>query len=138
MARPGRSILLASVIEEFRVSYLFTPRPSAGQVQLPKEFGKKGSTASNPTTVHRASTQGYAKGQTIFILDDPNGTPWIMQVSSKIVDPKLTYDVLCSFLIRNFCCRTRPYELVSYTRGDVNEPNDLGVVAAFSSHDATI
>jgi hypothetical protein len=65
-----------------------------GQVKLPKEFGKKGSTAYNPTTVHRASTQGYAKGQTIFILDDPDGTPWIMQAYSKIVDPNLIYDDL--------------------------------------------
>jgi len=61
------------------------------QVQLPKEFGKKGSTFYNPTTVHRASKQGYAKGQTIFILDDPSGTPWIMQASSRIVDPTLSY-----------------------------------------------
>ncbi len=30
----------------------------------------------------------------IFILDDPDGTPWIMQTYSLIVDPKLTYDDL--------------------------------------------
>ena len=63
-------------------------------VQLPKDFGKTGSTYYNPTTVARMSTQGYAKGQTIFILDDPDGTPWIMQAYSLIVDPALTYDDL--------------------------------------------
>ena len=47
-----------------------------GQVDLPKEFGKKGSTYYKPSIVHRASKQGYAKGQTVFILDAPDGTPW--------------------------------------------------------------
>ena len=46
------------------------------QVQLPKDFKKAGSTYYNPTTVHRASHQGYKAGQTVFILDDPSGTPW--------------------------------------------------------------
>ncbi len=65
-----------------------------GRVQLPKEFGKKGSTFYKTTTVHRKSKQGYAPGQTIFILDDPTGTPWIMQAYSRIVDPNLSYDDL--------------------------------------------
>jgi hypothetical protein len=64
------------------------------RVQLPKEFGKEGATYYNPTTVGRNSHQGYAKGQTIFILDDPTGTPWLMQAYSLIVDPNLTYDDL--------------------------------------------
>ena len=64
------------------------------QVQLPKNFKEAGSTYYNPTTVHRASHQGYKAGQTVFILDDPNGTPWIMQAYSLIVDPSLTYDDL--------------------------------------------
>ena len=63
-------------------------------VQLPKEFGKAGATYYNPTTVERKSHQGYAKGQTIFILNDPTGTPWLMQAYSLIVDPNLTYDDL--------------------------------------------
>jgi len=63
-------------------------------VQLPKDFGKTGSTFYKPTTVARGSHQGYVKGQTVFILDDPSGTPWIMQASSLIVDSKLTYDDL--------------------------------------------
>jgi hypothetical protein len=64
------------------------------QVRLPKDFKKEGSTYYNPTTVHRASHQGYKAGQTVFILDDPIGTPWIMQAYSLIVDPNLTYDQL--------------------------------------------
>ena len=28
------------------------------------------------------------------MLDDPNGTPWLMQAYSLIVDPSLTYDDL--------------------------------------------
>jgi len=65
-----------------------------GVVHLPKDFGKPGSTFYKSTTVHRNSKQGYAKGQTVFILDDPDGTPWVMQASSLLVDPKLTYDDL--------------------------------------------
>ena len=34
------------------------------------------------------------QGQTIFILDDPTGTPWVMQAYSRIVDPTLSYDDL--------------------------------------------
>lgn len=63
-------------------------------VNLPDDFGKKGSTFYKPTTVRRSSTQGYRKDQTVFILDDPNGTPWVMQAYSHIVDPNLTYEDL--------------------------------------------
>jgi hypothetical protein len=65
-----------------------------GEVKLPKGFGKKGATYFNPTTVKRASVQGYKKGQTVFILDDPDGTPWIMQAYSRIVDKNLSYEDL--------------------------------------------
>jgi hypothetical protein len=67
-----------------------------GNVKLPKEFGKEGSTAFKPTTVERKSLQGWAKGQTVFILDDPDGTPWLMQAYSNIVDPDLSYDDLAT------------------------------------------
>jgi len=62
-----------------------------GEVELPKEFGKSGSLSYRSSTVHRKSKQGYTKGQTIFILDDPKGTPWVMQAYSNIVDPNLIY-----------------------------------------------
>jgi len=63
-------------------------------VQLPKEFGKPGASFYKTTVVGRKSKQGYAKGQTIFILDDPQGVPWVMQASSRIVDKTLSYDDL--------------------------------------------
>ncbi len=60
-------------------------------VQLPPNMFQQGSTFYKPTTVERKSHQGYAKGQTVFILDDPKGTPWLMQAYSLIVDPNLKY-----------------------------------------------
>ena len=60
-------------------------------VQLPKGFGKKGSTYYNPTTVARKSQMGFVKGQPVFILEDSGGMPWVMQAYSAIVDPNLTY-----------------------------------------------
>jgi hypothetical protein len=65
-------------------------------VSLPREFllQKKGSTAYRPTTVARKSKQGYGKGQTVFILDDPQGTPWVLQAYSHIVDPSLKWEDL--------------------------------------------
>lgn len=65
-----------------------------GQVKLPKGFGKEGATQYITTTVSRKSKQGYKKGQTVFILDDPDGTSWVMQAYSRIVDPNLSYEDL--------------------------------------------
>ncbi len=65
-----------------------------GVVQLPKDFGKKGSTYYNPTTVARESQMGFVKGQPVFILESPDGMPWVMQAYSSIVDPSLTYEDL--------------------------------------------
>ena len=67
-----------------------------GEVQLPKdvELGKKGSSAYKPTDVHRKSVMTFEKGKPVFILDDPQGTPWVMQAFSDIVDPNLSYGQL--------------------------------------------
>ncbi len=64
-----------------------------GRVNLPKdvELGKKGSSAYKPTTVHRESKMGFVKGQPVFMLISPDGTPWVMQAWSSIVDPSLSY-----------------------------------------------
>jgi hypothetical protein len=43
---------------------------------------------------HRKSTFTFEKGKPVFILEDPEGTPWVMQAFGKIVDPSLTYDDL--------------------------------------------
>jgi hypothetical protein len=40
---------------------------------------------------HRKSTFTFEAGEPLFILDDPDGTPWVMQAYSKILDPDLTY-----------------------------------------------
>jgi hypothetical protein len=34
---------------------------------------------------------GFMKGRPVFILEDPDGMPWVMQAYSLIVDPNLTY-----------------------------------------------
>lgn len=67
-----------------------------GEVQLPKgvDLHKKGSSAYKPTTVHRKSQMGFVKGQPVFMLESPDGIPWVMQAYSNIVDPNLTYDNL--------------------------------------------
>ena len=65
-----------------------------GEVKLPKGFGKKGSTFYKTTKVTRHSKQGYNKGTMVFILDDPEGTTWVMQAYSRIVDPKQTHEDL--------------------------------------------
>jgi hypothetical protein len=67
-----------------------------GQVKLPKDIDlkKKGSSAYKPTTVARKSQMGFGKGKPVFILDDPEGNPWVMQAYSLIVDPNLNYDAL--------------------------------------------
>ncbi len=67
-----------------------------GQVQLPKDIdlNKKGSSAYKPAVVHRKSTMTFEAGKPVFMLEDPQGTPWVMQAYSDIVDPNLTYDQL--------------------------------------------
>ena len=67
-----------------------------GHVQLPKgvDLSRKGSSAYKPTQVHRKSVMTFEKGKPVFILEDPSGMPWVMQASSQIVDPTLTYDEL--------------------------------------------
>jgi hypothetical protein len=40
---------------------------------------------------HRQSSFTFEAGKPLFILDDPDGTPWVMQAFSKILDPNLTY-----------------------------------------------
>lgn len=67
-----------------------------GQVQLPLgvDLKEKGSSAYHPTTVARKSQMGFNKGKLVFILDDAEGNPWVMQAYSLIVDPNLNYDSL--------------------------------------------
>lgn len=54
----------------------------------------KGSSAYKPLIVERKSTMTFNKGKPVFILDGPDGTPWVMQAWGKLVDPTLGYDDL--------------------------------------------
>ena len=54
----------------------------------------KGSSAYKPLAVQRKSSMTFEKGKPVFILDDPQGTPWVMQAYAAIVDPNLTYEQL--------------------------------------------
>lgn len=47
-----------------------------------------------PLQSHRKSSMTFAKGKPVFILDDPQGTPWVMQAYGQLVDKTLTYDGL--------------------------------------------
>lgn len=63
---------------------------------LPKgvNVAVKGSSAYKPLIVKRKSSMTFNKGKPVFILDGPDGTPWVMQAWGKIVDPTLEYDDL--------------------------------------------
>jgi hypothetical protein len=43
---------------------------------------------------HRKSSFTFQAGKPVFIIDDPQGTSWVMQAFSQIVDPSSTYDTL--------------------------------------------
>jgi hypothetical protein len=66
-----------------------------GAVLLPKGLDFKGGVEPyKPLRSHRKSMFIFEKGKPVFILEDAQGTPWVMQAYSKIVDPALTYDSL--------------------------------------------
>lgn len=48
----------------------------------------------SPLQSHRKSSMTFKKGRPVFILDDPQGTPWVMQAFGQLVDKSLTYDTL--------------------------------------------
>jgi len=50
----------------------------------------------SPLQSHRRSSMTFRAGQPVFILDDPQGTPWVMQAFGQIVDTTLTYATLPS------------------------------------------
>lgn len=55
---------------------------------------KDGLEPYKPLRSYRKSSMTFEKGKSVFILEDKEGTPWIMQAFSKIKDPSLTYDSL--------------------------------------------
>jgi hypothetical protein len=48
----------------------------------------------SPLQSHRKSSMTFKKGKPVFVLDDPQGTPWVMQAFGQLVDKSLTYDGL--------------------------------------------
>jgi hypothetical protein len=68
-----------------------------GQAVLPKGVTLKGGAHPvpyQPLKSHRKSTFTFLKGKPAFILQDPEGTPWVMQAWGQLVDTSLTYDGL--------------------------------------------
>ena len=67
-----------------------------GEGRLPKGLSLKEAHLKpyEPLKSHRKSTMTFQKGKPVFILEDPEGTPWVMQAFGKIVDPSITYDSL--------------------------------------------
>lgn len=47
-----------------------------------------------PLQSHRKSSMTFQKGKPVFILEDAEGTPWVMQAFGQLVDTSLTYDGL--------------------------------------------
>lgn len=64
-----------------------------GYPQYPPNIQTLGITAVayQPSTIGRTSVMTFTAGQPVFILDDPNGAPWVMQAAAQIVNPNLTY-----------------------------------------------
>ncbi|MCG6881029.1 MAG: hypothetical protein LJE96_18050 [Deltaproteobacteria bacterium] len=66
-----------------------------GKGVLPKGVNfKDGLKPYKPLKSHRKSTFTFEKGKPVYILDDPEGTPWVMQAFGRIIDPALSYDAL--------------------------------------------
>jgi len=67
-----------------------------GEGRLPKGVTLKAAHMEpyKPLQSHRKSSMTFEKGKPVFILEDAEGTPWVMQAWGQLVDPSLTYDGL--------------------------------------------
>jgi hypothetical protein len=67
-----------------------------GRLAIPKGvvLQTEGSTAYSPTTIERKRQFGFDKGKPVFILDDPDGNPWVMKSCGLMVDPTMSYEKL--------------------------------------------
>lgn len=67
-----------------------------GKGVLPPEAAnmKPGEMAYKFVQSHRKSSMTFDKGKPVFVLDDPEGTPWVMQAYSMFVDTSVNYDTL--------------------------------------------
>ena len=48
----------------------------------------------SPFRSHRESSMTFLKSEPVFILENPEGMPWVMQAFSQTIDRTLTYDTL--------------------------------------------
>jgi hypothetical protein len=62
---------------------------------IPDEI-RKGSTENSykVMTAHRNTSMGIRKGSRVYILDDPEGKPWVMKSASLIKDPNQKFEDL--------------------------------------------
>jgi hypothetical protein len=69
-----------------------------GQRSLPEgaRSGERWWVPFTPEKVGSKTRQGYARGQTVFVLEDSQGTPWVLQSWSRGVDATLTSDGLAT------------------------------------------
>lgn len=67
-----------------------------GQGELPKGVALKEAHLEpyKPVESHRKSAMHFDKGKPVFIIDDAQGTPWVMQAFGQLIDPNLTYEGL--------------------------------------------
>jgi len=49
-----------------------------------------------PATIERKTKFGFTKGETVYLLDDPNGNTWIMKSFTQAVDHSNTYENLAT------------------------------------------
>jgi hypothetical protein len=49
-----------------------------------------------PTTIARKSQFSFAKGQTVYLLDDPEGNTWIQKSLTQSLSPENTYENLAT------------------------------------------
>jgi len=67
-----------------------------GEGKLPKGVSLASAHMSpySPLQSHRKSSMTFERGQPVFILEDSQRTPWVMQAFGQIIDKTLTYDSL--------------------------------------------
>ena len=65
-------------------------------LELPKgvDLHKQGGASYQKITVKRNTKFGFNQGTRIYILDDPEGNPWVMKSASLIFDPNQKYEDL--------------------------------------------
>jgi hypothetical protein len=67
--------------------------PWCAELHLTKtELKEMGKFSYKPTSIARKSAFGYNKGSTVFLIDDADGTTWVMKGFELGLKPRWTYD----------------------------------------------